>query len=131
MGCFSFKKSPVRTEPNHPDIYGNAACRRLSLDPYQSAASRPSGPHMAQPPSSSHGRAANANSISTSGPSGAASSLQQQRHAASAPVLRGASPIPENNYIEVNPLRRMSLPMQGQVARPPNQLRRGSMPNAV
>jgi len=104
---------------NHPEIIGGPTCRRLSLDPYAAAAMR----------------------SSTGG--GAAAQQQQQQSAkvwSSTATVTGASAVnkggaaaalPADDYIEVNPLRRMSLPMQGQAARPANELRRGSMPWAM
>ena len=141
FSCFKPRKSAVRADSlaSFPSVAGGPSCRRLSLDPY-AAANAAAVASVRQAPAA--GSAANQarGGGGGGGGGGAAPSgrqrqqqpsqqqqqrQQQQQQAAGAGGARQAG---EPDYIEVNPLRRMSLPMQGQQARPTNELRRGSLP---
>jgi hypothetical protein len=116
----------------HPDIVGGASCRRLSLDPYAAAraAAVSSVTSAQQQQAAPHACAAAAAAEPRRGSGERRRSLGARPSASSSSGGgAAAAPAPDNpHYIEVNPLRRMSLPMQGQQARPANELRRGSLP---
>lgn len=130
MGCFlcggsagaPVKESPAALDAKNPAISGSASCRRVSLDPYAAARAPADGAAAAKHPNAPRG-SPNAVSVSAAPAGGRAVSSPDQ------PAKK--KPTGGSDYIEVNPLRRMSLPTAGQEARPVNNLRRGSMPTAI
>lgn len=142
MGCFFFssgsakagKKQGSSGRPGDASsvIVGPASCRRMSLEPYGSPGSGGGAPSRASAGASSHGkqppsgagRAGATIQLSAATPGSAGTG--GMHHASSSPTLHS------DNYIEVNPLRRLSMPTAGQVPRPPGtELRRGSLPQAA
>jgi hypothetical protein len=121
--CFTGTR-PERSERSElealakPDeIFGNAACRRLSLSdlPRPSAAVLIAG---------SGGGGARSSSRSARGGSGfSVTAAAGSSTAGSRPPSFGGA---EGSF-EFNPLRRVSLPMQGAPVRPAEDLRRASM----
>lgn len=116
MGCCFFG-SGAREQSLLPpsDVYGTVACRRLSLSDAPSSV----------PAYSKSGAALRGASGATSVSARAASCAARSGSAWTAASVSDAATTAES-YVS-NPLRRLSLPMNGAEPRPMDELRRSSM----
>jgi hypothetical protein len=122
----SDRASDTESLTANKEIFGPAACRRLSLSelprPSAAALSAASSGSAAGGCGDSSGLAARA------GSRGSGFSVTAAAASSTAGVAGSRPPsFQAEGSFEFNPLRRVSLPMQGQAPRPADELRRSSM----